>query len=294
MPAGPKLIRAGLRGELSLLGGESRHAIIAAMSAQESVREGLETQADETDLARREISQSSRAQSDHSPSSEQLIDDGFVRFRRNHFYAALIPLALVTGLAAGYLLWGRGTNQPAASQGRAAGEAARFDVSADDDPAIGPQDAAVTIIEFSDFNCPYCRQFHQTTFSELLAAYPDQIRFVYRDYPITSQESYLAAQAAECANEQDSFWEYHDALFSGRLGLSPTAYRQYAVDLGLNSDELMRCVESGRFADEVQADARYASGLGINGTPTFFINGIPLVGAQPFSEFERIIEEELE
>lgn len=103
----------------------------------------------------------------------------------------------------------------------------------------------------------------------------------------------MAAQAAECADEQGAFWEYHDALFSSKLELGDSAYRQYADELGLDSEALVSCVEAGRFADEVQADARYAAGLGVSGTPTFFVNGIPLVGAQPLSEFKRVIESEL-
>lgn len=220
-------------------------------------------------------------------------EDGLIRIRRSHLYSFLIPLAFVTGLAAGYVVWGRGSQSTPVTQPAAGQQQARFDVSTDDDPALGPPDAPITIVEFSDFNCPYCRRFRQTTFDELMAAYPDQIRFVYRDYPILSQESFLAAQAAECADEQGAFWEYHDELFSGRLELGPLAYREYATGLGLDVEGLMACVESGELADEVQADARYASGLGITGTPTFFINGIPLVGAQPLAEFTRLIEQEL-
>lgn len=263
------------------------------MSTQDPVHERTEARPEELESPVSGACQADHPSSGPSAAPDAKSDDGYLRFRRSHFYAALIPVALVAGLATGYLLWGRDGGETASTQAAGPANQARFDVSTDDDPSLGPADAAVTIIEFSDFNCPYCRQFHQATFRELLAAYPDQIRFVYRDYPITSQESFLAAQAAECAAEQGSFWDYHDALFSGRIELSPSAYRQYADDLGLDSDELMRCVESGQFADEVQADARYAASLGLSGTPTFFINGIPLVGAQPFSEFERIIEAEL-
>lgn len=280
-------------GVLRDLGGERRRAIIRAMSAQEPVRERTEARPEEVESPVSEAHRTDQPRIEPRAAPDGQTDDGYLRFRRSHFYAALIPVALVAGLAAGYLLWGRDGGESASTQVAGPADQARFDVSTDDDASLGPADAAVTIIEFSDFNCPYCRQFHQTTFRELLAAYPDQIRFVYRDFPITSQESFLAAQAAECAGEQGSFWDYHDALFSGRFDLSPSAYRQYADDLGLDSEELMRCVESGQFADEVQADARYASSLGLSGTPTFFINGIPLVGAQPFSEFERIIEAEL-
>lgn len=225
-------------------------------------------------------------------------DDNFVRFRRSHVYAVLLPLAFVAGLAAGFLAWGRdtpvaSTEGPVANANPAPVGEERMTVETDDDPAIGPQDAPITVIEFSDFNCPYCQKFHDETFQALLDAYPGQIRFVYRDFPITSQESFRAAQAAECAGDQGAYWDYHDALFSGSAGLGLAAYEQYAQELNLDVDALLACVEDGDFAAEVEADARYAAELGVTGTPTFFINGVPLVGAQPLSRFAQVIDNEL-
>jgi protein-disulfide isomerase len=226
-------------------------------------------------------------------------DRDFIRFRRFPFYAALVPVAFVTGLAVGFLAWGRSvptTNSLPESLGAvpaAPTDGPRMEVSVDDDPALGPADAPITIVEFSDFNCPYCQRFQQQTFQPLMDAYPDQIRFVYRDFPITSQDSFYAAQAAECADEQGSYWEYHDALFTGAYGLGDEAYRQYAEELGLDADALVSCVDEGRYADEVQADAREAASLGVSGTPTFFINGVPLVGAQPLTRFAQVIDSEL-
>jgi protein-disulfide isomerase len=225
--------------------------------------------------------------------------DSFLRFRRSTFYSVLVPLAFVTGLAVGYLAWGRTEAPPVTQPIPVAGSGApapetRVQVETDDDPAIGPEIAPITIVEFSDFNCPFCQRFHNETFTPLLETYPGQIRFVYRDYPITSQESFFAAQASECANEQGKFWEYHDALFSGRMELGTAAYSAYAKELGLDADQLVACVEEGRFAEEVQDDARYAAALGVTGTPTFFINGIPLVGAQPLIRFTQVIDNELQ
>ena len=217
-----------------------------------------------------------------------------LHFKRGHVYSALSPLAFVVGLATGFLFWGR---TPAPAAVAAVGEPqapTRLEVSADDDPALGPADAPITIIEFSDYNCPYCEKWHAETFQPLMAAYPDQIRFVYRDFPITSQESTMAAQAAQCAGEQDAYWPFHDSLLSGGLELGREAYQQYATRLGLNVEGLLACLDSGKYDDEVQADARYAAGLGVSGTPTFFINGLPLVGAQPLSEFQAVIESELQ
>lgn len=225
--------------------------------------------------------------------------EGYLVLRRSHVYMAILPLALVAGIAIGYLAWGGTPAQPARTTAPVSdpgqpGDPRRVQVSEDDDAALGPPDAPIVIVEFSDYNCPYCRRFHQETFRPLLEAYSGQIRFVYRDFPITSQESFNAAQAAECAGDQGGYWEFHDALFSGRHGLGLEAYRSYADELGLDAQELVRCVEEGRYAQEVQADARYASQLGVSGTPTFFINGIPLVGAQPLERFTQVIDSELD
>ncbi|MFP3853433.1 MAG: DsbA family protein [Anaerolineales bacterium] len=235
------------------------------------------------------------AESEHSEAADR--DEGYLRFRRSHLYAVMLPLAFAAGLAAGFLAWGK--DEPAANAGPVANanpapvQETRMQVETDDDPAIGPADAPITIVEFSDYNCPYCTKFHEETFQALLDAYPNQIRFVYRDFPITSQESFRAAQAAECAGEQDAYWEFHDALFSGSAGLGLDAYQQYAQEIGLDADSLLTCIEEERFASEVEADARYAAELGVTGTPTFFINGVPLVGAQPLSRFTQIIDNEL-
>jgi protein-disulfide isomerase len=227
-------------------------------------------------------------------------DEKYVRFQRSHLYALLLPLAFVVGLASGYIFWGRDADtgatvaqvestNPNAAQDPS--QPTRFEIDLDDDPAMGPEDAPIVIVEFSDFRCPYCRRFHEDTFQALWDAYPDQIRFVYRDFPVVGGVE--AAQASECADEQGAYWDYHDLLFSGGLELGTGAYLSYAEDLDLDMDEFNACMDEERYADEVEADARYAAGLGANGTPTFFINGIPLVGAQPLASFQQIIDAEL-
>jgi protein-disulfide isomerase len=239
--------------------------------------------------------------------SEQ--ETGYVRFRRSTFYAAMVPVAFAAGLAAGFLFWGRssdaipapqptlvalepatppaaGDNAPAEDEG-----AFRIDVSVDDDPALGPSDAPITIVEFSDYRCPYCARFHQETFQALLDTYPDQIRFVYRDLPVVG--GYRAALAANCAAEQVDYWAYHDLLFSGAHDLDDAGFEAYAAQLDLDSDEFRACLEDGRYASEVEGDSLYARDLGITGTPTFFINGLPLVGAQPLEVFIQVIDQEL-
>ena len=240
------------------------------------------------------MSESTEAASPQPSAKEKPSD--YVVLRRSHLVLALVPLACVLGLASGYLIWGRPISL---SAGQAVADEPesqapqRFDVGPDDDPSLGPADAPITIIEFSDFNCPYCKKFHAETFPLLMATYPDQIRFVYRDFPVTSPESFVAAQAANCAGRQGAYWEFHDALMSGDLGLGRAAYEAYADRLDLDVNALGTCLDEGAEGAEVEADAREAASLGVNGTPTFFINGIPLVGAQPLISFRSVIDGEL-
>lgn len=167
------------------------------------------------------------------------------------------------------------------------------DVSVDDDPARGPEDAAVTIIEFSDFQCPYCGRFFQQTLPQLMAQYGDRIRFVYRDFPLDQIHPFArgAAIAAECADDQGKFWEYHDLLFSNQQALSGADLKSYADRLGLDTEAFAACVDDSRYNDEVNADLRDGLQAGVTGTPTFFINGRRVVGAQPLQTFQAIIDE---
>jgi len=173
----------------------------------------------------------------------------------------------------------------------------RVEVSADDDPAWGPEDAPITIIEFSDFQCPFCARFRQQVYDRLKETYGDKIRFVYRDFPLVQlhPNAVPAAIAANCAAEQGKYWEYHDLLFLGGRELNRDTFVTYADELGLDVDEFSRCLDDQeRHLDEIQKDFDDGVAAGVRGTPTFFINGIPLVGAQPFENFKAIIEQELQ
>jgi len=209
--------------------------------------------------------------------------------------------AFLLGLAAGYGIWGREVAslkaQLAAQQAEAdtPRQVTRYDVPVDDDPVYGPADAPITIIEFSDFQCPYCQRWHVQVWPKIQAAYGDKVRLVYRDFPLYSihPEAGPAAEAANCANEQGKFWEFHDLLFSGELTLGREAYLAYAERLGLKMQQFTTCLDERRYQGEVEDDYAYAVDLGINSTPTFFINGIALLGAQPFEVFRQVIELEL-
>ncbi|HXF50383.1 MAG TPA: thioredoxin domain-containing protein [Dehalococcoidia bacterium] len=169
------------------------------------------------------------------------------------------------------------------------------DVSVDDDPARGPEDAAVTIIEFSDFQCPYCGRFFQQTLPQLMAQYGDRIRFVYRDFPLDQihPNARNAAIAAECADDQGRFWEYHDVLFSNQQALGVADLKRYAEQLGLDVAAFSACLDSQKYNDEVNADLRDGLQAGVTGTPTFFINGRRVVGAQPLQTFQTLIDQAL-
>jgi protein-disulfide isomerase len=201
-----------------------------------------------------------------------------------------IPIAFFLGLGGGYLLWG--SNKPSAAADTNAVK--RVDVSTDDDPSIGPDNAKVTVIEFSDFQCTFCQIWYKQDYKQLLESYPNQIRFVYRDLPLPMHPQAIpAAEAAECANEQGAFWKYHDALFEQKYGLDRAAYEHYASDLGLDAKAFAECLDSHRYLSEINADASDANRVGISGTPSFVINGRILVGALPFSDFKTVIDEEL-
>ena len=201
--------------------------------------------------------------------------------------ASITKTALALGLAAGYLVWGS-----TATAGT--GQVRRVNVTTDGDPSIGPEDAPVTIIEFSDYQCPYCAQWYLQVYQQVMSAYPRQIKFVYRDNPLSSHpEAVPAAEAANCAGEQGAYWKFHDALFNGQYGLGRSAYDQYATDLGLNTSAFDACLDSHRYQGEVRADASDAARVGISSTPSFVINGRLLVGALPFADFKAVIDEEL-
>lgn len=170
------------------------------------------------------------------------------------------------------------------------------DVSADDDPYRGSEQSPVTIVEFSDFECPYCQSFAEQVLPQLFDVYGEDVRFVFRDFPITSihPQAFKAAEAAQCAFEQGEFWRYHDLLFQNQGALDLTNLKKSASTLGMDTGIFDDCLDSGSYEEEVQADLEDGQLYGVSGTPTFFINGRKVVGAQPFAVFQQIIEEELE
>ena len=162
-----------------------------------------------------------------------------------------------------------------------------------DDPARGPEDAPIVMVEFSDFQCPYCQRA-TVALDLLMERYDGQIRFVYKDYPLPSHtEAFKAAEAGNCAHEQGMFWEFHDKLFAAQDSLDMESLQLYAAELGLDHDQFAACLNDDRYADRVEQDLKIGRQYGVSSTPTVFINGRTVTGAVPVEMLETIIEEEL-
>ena len=161
------------------------------------------------------------------------------------------------------------------------------------DPARGPHNAPVEIVEFSDFECPYCKRA-TATLEILQERYGDQLRLVFKDFPLPNHaNAFKAAEAGNCANEQDKFWEFHDKLFATQEALDVTSLKNYAGELGLDIEVFSTCLDEERYASAVNQDLRAGRNLGASSTPTFFVNGRPVFGAVPLDRFDQIIREEL-
>jgi len=161
------------------------------------------------------------------------------------------------------------------------------------DPIQGPASAKVTIIEFSDFQCPYCARMGPTL-EKIRQTYPEQVRIAFRDFPLPMHpQAVPAAEAAQCANEQGKFWEYHDKLFAGQHQLTPDDLKRYAGEVGLDVTRFGECFDSGRFRADVTRDQEDGQRAGVSGTPAFFVNGRFISGALPFEAFQKVIDDEL-
>jgi len=193
----------------------------------------------------------------------------------------------------------------ATTQGQAVEQVAgAVNVSADDDAVLGDPNAPITIIEFSDFQCPFCRKFYKETLPQIKKEYilTGKAKFVYRDFPLVQIHpgATAAAEGTECAEEQGKFWEMHDAIFdeqerqgSGTVQFTVDDVKKWAANIGLDTSKFNQCLDSGKYKQEVEKDLADGSAAGVNGTPATFINGRLVSGAQPFAAFKAIIDEEL-
>ncbi len=169
----------------------------------------------------------------------------------------------------------------------------------DDDISKGSKDAPIVVVEFSDFQCPFCAKFYSQTLSQIEKDYVEtgKVQFVYRDYPLSNIHPYAqkAAESAECARDQGKFWEYHNLLFENQAVLSDSSLKQFASNLGLDSTQFNECLDSGKYYDETQKDLKDGTTIGIRGTPGFAVGKRGetaqfISGARPYSSFKEVFD----
>ncbi|MBW2229170.1 MAG: thioredoxin domain-containing protein [Deltaproteobacteria bacterium] len=169
----------------------------------------------------------------------------------------------------------------------------RYDVNITGAPSRGAKQAQVTVVEFSDFQCPFCGRVNPTL-ERINKEYRDEVLIVFKHLPLSIHAKAPAAHAAaEAAHRQGQFWEMHDRIFEAQRDMSPAKYREYAREMDLDMAKYDRDLASAEVKARVDADTREAAKLGVTGTPSFFVNGRFLSGAQPFESFKRVIDEEL-
>lgn len=174
-------------------------------------------------------------------------------------------------------------------------DAPRRDVQIEStDPSLGRSSAPVTLIEFSDFQCPFCQRV-APTLKKLRDTYGDKVRIVWKDFPLTQihPQAFKAGEAAHCAGDQGKYWEYHDRLFANQQSLQPEDLKKYAADLGLDGAAFTACLDTSKYGERVRDGVAQGTRLGVNSTPTIYINGRMLSGAQPYETFVSVIDEEL-
>jgi protein-disulfide isomerase len=161
------------------------------------------------------------------------------------------------------------------------------------DPSKGPANAPITIVEYSDFQCPFCARVNPTL-DQVRKVYGDKVRIVFKDYPLPNHpEAPKAAEAAHCAGEQGKYWELHDRMFANQQALQVPMLKHYATELKLDMNAFNQCLDSGKHAARVAENLKSGEALGVGSTPTLYVNGRPVVGAQPFEYFKLVIDEEL-
>lgn len=169
----------------------------------------------------------------------------------------------------------------------------RIDVEVGDNPSIGPKDAPVTIIEFTDYQCPFCTRV-RPTINQIIDEYKDKVRYVLRDFPLSfHQFAKKAHEAAHCAGDQGKYWNYNKELWANQQALQVDKLKEYAKKIKLNIDKFEDCLNKGKYTKTVEENVAYGSSVGAQGTPSFFINGIFFSGARPLADFKEVIDREL-
>ncbi|MEK6953525.1 MAG: DsbA family protein [Candidatus Micrarchaeota archaeon] len=160
-------------------------------------------------------------------------------------------------------------------------------------PTKGKADAPITIVEYSDFQCPYCQKFYSQTYPSILTDWVEsgKAKFVFKHFPLTQihPNAQKASEATECAKDQNKFWEFHDKIFENQGAIAITDLKKYAADLKLNTATFDKCLDGGEKAAQVNADLQEGIANGVTGTPSFFVNGQNIVGAQPYTVFQQVL-----
>lgn len=255
-------------------------------------------------------------------------NDNHVSVKKSTFNGLIISLIIVVGIAAFFAGSYSSSNSGQISQEKLEEELAKLElkimqnqlpttqpkqpvkISFDDDPIIGNPDAPITIVEFSDFQCPFCARFHVQTLPLILEEYINEgkVKLVFRDFPIQSihPNALPAAVAAECANEQGQFRAMHDMLFDNQnqwnnleTADSLAVFSQYSSSINLDQEKFDSCLTSGKYIDEIKNDLEDGRKYGVSGTPGFFVGNeklgfVELKGAQPFDSFKKIIDAQLD
>lgn len=209
--------------------------------------------------------------------------------KKNRLFMYAFIGAVAIGVAAMVVHQNSGTGQ--LITGASSPPAADY---AGDDPFIGDPAAPVTIVEFGDYQCPFCRRFFSDVEPQIIQAYVEtgRARLVFRDFPLRAvhPEAQRAAEAAHCAGEQGAYWAFHDLAYQQQERLGPAGYREWAAELGLDRERFTACIDAGAYRQEVEDDLQDGQRAGVTGTPTFFVNGQKIVGGQPFGTFSTLIE----
>ncbi|MEK7612070.1 MAG: DsbA family protein [Patescibacteria group bacterium] len=218
----------------------------------------------------------------------------------NFLGMSIVLAALIIGGALVYSSGAKGNPTQAANLGNTVAgtnTGSISNISVDDDVILGDPEAPVTLVFFGDFQCPYCKKLFDETEIKLRDAYvkTGKVRMVYRDFPLDSIHPFARPTAivAECARDQGKYWMYHDELFTRQSEIPTMDFIALASSLGMNTQQFRSCVESQKYANEVQGDYEDGVAAGVRGTPATFVNGRLVSGAVPYEEFERVIEEEL-
>ena len=213
-------------------------------------------------------------------------------------YSTFALLALLV-IGAFFMFSGKSTtgNVVANNPGAVVVPSEKVNVAIGDAPTLGSSNAPVTIVEFTDYQCPFCGRAYLQTYPVIKSSYIDtgKVLYVAKDFPLTSihPQAQKAAEAARCANEQGKFWEMHDKLFSNQESLSVENEKIWAGELGLDKTKFNTCLDSGKYTSAVQAEATQGQQLGVQGTPAFFVNGRIISGACPSQTFDQAIQAEI-